>query len=67
MSNINLSPVSENPSSVRLSADDEKVLEQARKIIEKKFSIPPGFKLNKSNILRVALHEFVKASKNVAP
>lgn len=60
MKNIPIPPHSNNPSSVRLNDEDQKKLEAARKIIKRRYTIPPTFKLNTSNILRIALHEFVE-------
>jgi len=59
MDRVILPPVSKNPTSLRLDEDDQKALEKARKIILEKYSVV-GLKLNPTNILRIALHEFVK-------
>ena len=56
---IDLPLVSGNPSSVRLDDDDKKAMKKAIEIIKKKYTLPPAFKLNQSNVLRIALHEFV--------
>jgi len=54
-----LAPVSDNPTSVRLDNEDRAALKKAVVIIKKK-SLLGGLKLNPSNVLRIALHEFVK-------
>jgi len=54
-----LVPVSDNPTSVRLNDEDKAALKKAVAIIKKK-SLLGGLKLNPSNVLRIALHEFVK-------
>ena len=54
-----LPPVSDNPTSVRLNGEDKAALKKAVAIIKKK-SLLGGLKLNPSNVLRIALHEFVK-------
>jgi hypothetical protein len=64
MKNLPISPVSENPTSVRLNEEDEKRLEVARRLLEKKYNFPPTFKKNKSNLLRLALYEFVSNNES---
>lgn len=54
-----LVPVSDNPTSVRLDDDDKVALKKAIAIIKKKYPLG-GLKLNPSNVLRIALHAFVK-------